>query len=324
MKLTIGEKIAVLRKEKNISQTELAEYLFLSQQTVSQWEVGNVAPEITLLPKIATFFGVSIDELFGMTSIEHSEDLVAKYSVLRDDRSFQEAMECVNLQLQTIDASLKNITEDAAELKKNRDTLEAEKMHLWIQQGREALQRALKIADSFVEKTEQNPEHPWYLPMRLQKNQLRMNLGEGREVLAECKSNFVENPDVITLEIYFHMLSELQNYEEILAIQETVSQAREILFPVSEKNLGIWWQLIQAAAKTSEMAFVEKNMPPILEVCSKEDEFEFLMCLLDLYQEENQKEKLAAIKKRLNSLLPEKEKSLNKYFWEDVRKRIEQ
>ncbi|MDE6675816.1 MAG: hypothetical protein K2K19_13585, partial [Acetatifactor sp.] len=84
------------------------------------------------------------------------------------------------------------------------------------------------------------------------------------------------------------------------------------------------WQLIQAAAKTSEMDFGEKNMPPILEVCSKEDEFEFLMCLLDLYQEENQKEKLAAIKKRLTSLLPEKEKSLNKYFWEDIRKRIEQ
>ena len=324
MKLTIGEKIAVLRKEKNISQTELAEYLFLSQQTVSQWEVGNVAPEITLLPKIATFFGVSIDELFGMTSIERAEDLVSKYSVLRDDRSFQEAMECVNLQLQTIDASLKNITEDATELKKNRDILEAEKIHLWIQQGWESLQRALKMVDSFVKRTEQNPEHPWYLRMRLQKNQLRMNLGEGREALTECKRNFAENPDENTLLIYFCMLSELHNYEEILTIQETESRAREIIFPVSEKNLGIWWQLIQAAAKTSEMNFVEKNMPSILEVCSEEDEFEFLMCLLDLYQEENQKEKLAALKKRLTSLLPEKEKSLNKYFWEDIRKRIEQ
>lgn len=324
MKLTIGEKIAVLRKEKNISQTELAEYLFLAQQTVSQWEVGNGAPEITLLPKIATFFGVSIDELFGMTSIERAEDLVAKYSVLRDECSFREAMECVNLQLQTIDTSLKNNTEGATELEKNRDSLEAWKMHLWIQQGREAFQRALKIADSFVEKTEQNPEHPWYLRMRLQKNQLRINLGEGREALAECKRNFVENPDEITLEIYFVMLSDLQNYEEILAIQETESRAREIIFPVSEKNLSIWWQLIYAAAKVGRMDFVEKNMPPILEVSSKEDEFEFLMCLLDLYQEENQKEKLAAIKKRLNSLLPEKEKSLNKYFLEIVKKRIEQ
>lgn len=257
-----------------------------------------------------------------MTSIERAEDLVAKYSVLRDDRSFQEAMDCVNLQLQTIDTSLKNSTEDTTELKKNRDNLEAEKIHLWIQQGREAFQRALKMVDSFVKKTEQNPEHPWYLRMRLQKNQLCIALDKGREALAECKRNFVENPDVFTLEIYFVMLFDLQKYEEILAIQETDSQAREITFPVSEKNLGIWYWLIHAAAKTNEMYFIEKNMPPILEVCSKEDEFDFLMCLLDLYRDENQKEKLTAIKKRLTSLLPEK--SFNKYFLENVKKRIEQ
>ncbi len=70
MKLKIGEKIALLRKEKEITQTELADYLFLAPQTISRWEVGSGAPEITLLPKIATFFGVSIDELFGLTSLE--------------------------------------------------------------------------------------------------------------------------------------------------------------------------------------------------------------------------------------------------------------
>ena len=60
MKLTIGEKIALLRKEKGITQTELAEYLFLAPQTVSRWETGGGTPEIMLLPKIAAFFGVSI------------------------------------------------------------------------------------------------------------------------------------------------------------------------------------------------------------------------------------------------------------------------
>lgn len=127
MKLTIGEKIALLRKEKNITQTELAEYLFLAPQTVSRWEVGSGAPEITLLPKIATFFGVSIDELFGLTSLKRTEDLVSKYSVLRDDRSFQEAMEYIDSQLQTIDAGLKNGAENPAELERDRDQLEAEK-----------------------------------------------------------------------------------------------------------------------------------------------------------------------------------------------------
>ena len=99
MKLTIGEKIALLRKEKNITQTELAEYLCLAPQTVSRWEVGNGAPEISLLPKLAAFFGVSIDDLFGLTSLERAEDLVCRYSVLRDDRSFREAMDYLNAQL---------------------------------------------------------------------------------------------------------------------------------------------------------------------------------------------------------------------------------
>ncbi|MDE5823383.1 MAG: helix-turn-helix transcriptional regulator [Lachnospiraceae bacterium] len=284
------------RKEKNITQTELAEYLFLTPQTVSRWEVGNGTPEITLLPKIATFFGVSIDELFGMTSIERAEDLVSKYSVLRDDRSFQEAMECVNSQIQTIDISLKNGTEDIAELEKQRDRLEALKTHLWIQQGWEALQRALEIADSFVAKTEGKTEHPWYLRMRLQRNQLCAALEKGREALAECKRNFKENPNENTLQIYLSMLSDLQNFEEILSIQETENLAKQIIYPPSEKNLGIWWLLIHAAVEMVETNFIEKYMTPILEVCSENDEFDFLMSLLNLYKEENQKEKLTAIK----------------------------
>lgn len=322
MKLTIGEKIAMLRKEKSITQTELAEYLFLTPQTVSRWEVGNGAPEITLLPRIATFFGVSIDELFGMTSIEQAEDLVSKYSVLRDERSFQEAMECVNSQIQTIDAAFRNGTEDVAELEEERDRLEALKLHLWIQQGREAFQRALEITDTFVEKTEKNSEHPWYLRMRLQRNQLCIALDKGREALADCKKNFMENPNVITLQIYLTLLSDLQNYEEILSIQKTESMAGEIIFPPSEKNLSIWWLLIHAASKTGRTDFIEKYMPPILEICTKKDEFQFLMSLLDLYREENQEEKLAALKRRLISLLPEM--SYNKYIMESVKKSIEQ
>ena len=56
MKLTVGEKIALLRKEKNITQTELAEYLVLAPQTISRWEVGNGAPEISLLPPSASVY----------------------------------------------------------------------------------------------------------------------------------------------------------------------------------------------------------------------------------------------------------------------------
>ena len=322
MKLTIGEKIALLRKEKNITQTELAEYLSLAPQAISRWEVGNGAPEITLLPRIAAFFGVSIDELFGVTDLERAEDLVCKYSVLRDDRSFQEAMECVNSQLQTIDAARMNGGPADAELEADRDQLEAEKLHLWIQQGREAFKRAYAIADSFVEKTAGKPDHPWYLRMRLQKNQLSIPMGKDREALAACKRDFAEDPSETTLHLYLSLLDDMHRYEDILTIQETESQARDIIFPPSQKNLSVWWVLIHTAAETGRIDFVEEHMPQILKVCTEQDEYQFLMSLLGLYRKEAQEEKLAAIKKRLYALLPKQ--PMNRYFLEKAKAAIEQ
>ena len=322
MKLAIGEKIALLRKEKNITQTELAEYLSLAPQTVSRWEVGNGAPEISLLPKIATFFGVSIDDLFGTTSLTRAEDLVCKYSVLRDDRSFREAMEYLNSQLQTIDAARKNVGPDDAELESDRDQLEAEKLHMWIQQGREAFSRAYAIADAFVEKTEGKPDHPWYLPMRLQRNQLSIPMGKGREALAACEKDFAENPSTTTLHLYLNLLNDLDRYEDILSIRETESQVQDIILPPSQKNLSIWWLLIHAAAETGGTDFVETHIPQVLEACTEQDEFEFLMILPALYRRENQEEKLAAVKKRLFALLPRQ--PMNRYFLERAKTAIEQ
>lgn len=60
----IGMQIAKLRKENNITQDELAKKLDVSAQAVSKWENGG-APDLDLLPKIADYFGVSIDYLFG-------------------------------------------------------------------------------------------------------------------------------------------------------------------------------------------------------------------------------------------------------------------
>ena len=322
MKLTIGEKIALLRREKNITQTQLAEYLCLAPQTVSRWEVGNGAPEISLLPKIAAFFGVSIDDLFGVTSLERAEDLVCRYSVLRDDRSFREAMDYLNAQLQTIDAARKNGGADDAELESDRDQLEAEKLHMWIQQGREAFSRAYAIADGFVEKTEGKPDHPWYLRMRLQKNQLSIPMGKGREALAACKKDFAENPCAATLHLYLSLLSDLHRYEEILSIQKTECQVQNIILPPSQENLSLWWVLIHAAAETGGMDFVETHIPQVLEACTEQDEFEFLMLLPGLYRKENQEEKLAAAKKRLLALLPRQ--PMNQYFLERTKTVIEQ
>ena len=56
--LKIGDKIKSLRKAQDITQEKLAAYLNISYQAISKWENGTALPDITLVPKIANFFGV--------------------------------------------------------------------------------------------------------------------------------------------------------------------------------------------------------------------------------------------------------------------------
>lgn len=70
MELTLGKKIRTLRRQKNISQEVLAQYLGVSFQAVSKWESGSTMPDISLIPSIASFFEVSIDELFDFNYYE--------------------------------------------------------------------------------------------------------------------------------------------------------------------------------------------------------------------------------------------------------------
>ncbi|NLB27840.1 MAG: helix-turn-helix transcriptional regulator [Clostridiaceae bacterium] len=61
----IGSNIAKWRREKAITQDQLAEQLSVSAQAVSKWENGVSLPDITLLPQLATIFEVTLDQLFS-------------------------------------------------------------------------------------------------------------------------------------------------------------------------------------------------------------------------------------------------------------------
>ena len=89
MEHKIGIQIARLRKEQEITQTALAEYLSVSPQAVSRWENGVSIPDICLLPQIAAFFSVSIDDLFGVSDYEKIIFLVKKYSSDRNDVNYR-------------------------------------------------------------------------------------------------------------------------------------------------------------------------------------------------------------------------------------------
>lgn len=61
----IGQQIAAKRKEKNLTQSNLADQLLVSYQAVSNWERGNSLPDIEKLPQLAAILDLSIDELLG-------------------------------------------------------------------------------------------------------------------------------------------------------------------------------------------------------------------------------------------------------------------
>ncbi len=88
MTIYLGESIKRLRREQNLTQETLAEILGVTFQSVSKWERGESYPDITMLPEIAGFFGVSIDELMGVNKTQDEEELLKlleEYDSLRWD-----------------------------------------------------------------------------------------------------------------------------------------------------------------------------------------------------------------------------------------------
>lgn len=68
----INFKLAELRKKHGITQQELGDILCVSYQTISKWENGIVYPDITMLPRISGYFGVSVDALLGLEPLDDS------------------------------------------------------------------------------------------------------------------------------------------------------------------------------------------------------------------------------------------------------------
>lgn len=85
MNLNIAEHIKRLRKQRGITQEDLAGFLGVSFQAVSKWERGDGYPDITILPSIANFFGVTLDELVGMNELRNEEK---REETLRQARLF--------------------------------------------------------------------------------------------------------------------------------------------------------------------------------------------------------------------------------------------
>ena len=75
MNIKIGAIIKKLRAENNITQDALATAVGVTPQAISRWEAESGYPDIELLPVLADFFSVSVDELIGYRLSEREKEL---------------------------------------------------------------------------------------------------------------------------------------------------------------------------------------------------------------------------------------------------------
>lgn len=75
MKLYIGKNIKRLRCQKGITQETLAEHMHISTAAVSKWERGETLPDISMVIPLASYFGVSTDEILGVDAARNEEKI---------------------------------------------------------------------------------------------------------------------------------------------------------------------------------------------------------------------------------------------------------
>lgn len=255
MNLELGKKIAVLRKVQKRTQTELAEYLSVQPQTVSRWEVEGGTPDVSLLPKIALFFGVTLDELFGMTDMEQIDNLVYKYSVLRDEKSFEEVMRSLDIGINSLEEELRS-DKGNKEARQKREQLLAWKVHIYIQKSRKAKEDAENILDSLMgEVTE--PDNPLYQALRLQKQQFRIQSGEGTAVIKEAKRIWDNDSSVENLYCYMAALFDMNNGAEILRLWEE-DNVQMLVSDITPEVASIWQIMFGGAVTECNLSFFKK------------------------------------------------------------------
>lgn len=96
MNIQMGETIKRLRIQKNITQEELAVAMNVSAAAVSKWETGITLPDISLLPQLAYFFKVSIDELMNYSESKMEQDILEfmeKHTAAMESFCLEEALQ---------------------------------------------------------------------------------------------------------------------------------------------------------------------------------------------------------------------------------------
>ena len=125
--MSIGNTIKKLRRERDITQEQLAEYIGISSQAISQWETDKTAPDISQLPVLAHIFGVSTDEILGVDIQKNEEKIKAildEAQVFYAKGEFEKSAEILKNGLRKFPRSYKLMVELTFSLRDTKETID--------------------------------------------------------------------------------------------------------------------------------------------------------------------------------------------------------
>ncbi len=94
--LKIADNLTALRRERGVTQEVVADFLGVSKASVSKWEKGISLPDVAQIPRLASYYGITIDELMGYEAQLDMEQICEYYNKFAEafsKRKFSEVME---------------------------------------------------------------------------------------------------------------------------------------------------------------------------------------------------------------------------------------
>ena len=271
MNITISENLRKYRKNKENTQEELAEYLGISIQAVSKWERNEGFPDITLLPRIAAYYNVSVDDLLGVGKIQQQEK-VAVYQERAEKENklevWQEAIKEFPNNLGVICSYMYALSDDNEE-NINEKIMLAERL---IKESTEeenynnsAMQTLcyayMELGDNKTARKYASEMPNYYIT----RNQLMMSLLQGEEAVNHIQNNIVMLIDLFYLNVINMVKSgDFSSKEKISIYEDTI----KIIDLVYAGNLGrcydwtfdLYFMIAQNYAKINDSNNALKNL----------------------------------------------------------------
>ena len=249
--MDIGNKIKQLRQKSGITQEQLGARLCVSAQSISKWETGVTMPDISLLPLLSSELGVTIDELFDLTTDQKLQRIEKRLDVEENfsDEAFKE-----------YENFLKNLLDESGDNQKILSLL----AHLYHHRMESDAKRVSKYARKAILIAPEKKECQWLLQKAEGASSWDWNIANHTEVIDFYKQ-VIENDSITPktplpyYEIMDNLIADHRTAEARRYLNEykTLPSHKPFLVPIYEAYIAMAEYDVEKSDKIIEGAFEE-------------------------------------------------------------------